>query len=93
MVLKRVIMILAASFEFERKHNSEVVERSTDNIEVPQVCIFYLISLEYRLTPNLMIFAEDKSFILGFSALKYPQKYKVNSKMNGGGSKLRSKYF
>lgn len=35
MMLKRVIMIVAASLEFERNHNSEVVERPTDNIEVP----------------------------------------------------------
>ncbi|PSN41683.1 hypothetical protein C0J52_07697 [Blattella germanica] len=35
MALKRVIMILAASLEFEKKHNSEIVERPTDNEEVP----------------------------------------------------------
>lgn len=35
MVLKRVIMIIAASLEFEKSHNSEVVERPTDNVEVP----------------------------------------------------------
>lgn len=35
MALKRVIMILAASLEFERKHNSEIQERPTDNTEVP----------------------------------------------------------
>ncbi|XP_045471266.1 translocation protein SEC63 homolog [Harmonia axyridis] len=37
MILKRVIMILAASFEFDKRHNSEVVERPTDNEEIPQL--------------------------------------------------------
>lgn len=37
MMLKRVIMILASSLEFDRKHNSEIVERQSDNDEVPQV--------------------------------------------------------
>ena len=36
-MLKRVLMILAASFEFEKKYNSEIVERQSDNEEVPQV--------------------------------------------------------
>lgn len=35
--LKRVIMILAASLEFDKRHNSEVVERESDNSEVPQL--------------------------------------------------------
>ncbi|EFN80552.1 translocation protein SEC63 homolog [Harpegnathos saltator] len=34
MTLKRVIMILAASFEFFKKLNAEVVERETDNEEI-----------------------------------------------------------
>lgn len=37
MALKRVIMILAASLEFAKTHNPEVVERPTDNIEVPRL--------------------------------------------------------
>jgi translocation protein SEC63 len=37
MVLKRVLMIVAASLEFEKSHNSEVTERPTDNMEVPQL--------------------------------------------------------
>ncbi|KAJ9579934.1 hypothetical protein L9F63_004407, partial [Diploptera punctata] len=37
MALKRVIMILAASPEFEKRHNSEIVERPTDNEEVPHL--------------------------------------------------------
>jgi len=39
MALKRVIMILAASLEFEKRHNGEIVERPTDNEEVPHVSI------------------------------------------------------
>ncbi|CAK9804102.1 Translocation protein SEC63 homolog [Anthophora quadrimaculata] len=34
MSLKRVIMILSASFEFNKKRNAEIVERYTDNEEV-----------------------------------------------------------
>lgn len=30
-------MILAASLEFDKKHNSEIEERQTDNEEVPHV--------------------------------------------------------
>lgn len=37
MALKRVLMILAASFEFSKTHNPEVVERPTDNQEVPRL--------------------------------------------------------
>lgn len=48
MPLKRALMILAASCEFDRRHNSEIIERITDNEEVPMVCkkIFY----EYYVT-------------------------------------------
>lgn len=35
MALKRVIMILAASLEFDKRHNAQVVERPTDNEQVP----------------------------------------------------------
>lgn len=37
MALKRVIMILASSLEFAKSHNSEVIERPTDNQEVPRL--------------------------------------------------------
>jgi translocation protein SEC63 len=37
MPLKRVIMILAASLEFDKRHNAQVVERQSDNEEVPQL--------------------------------------------------------
>ena len=35
MALKRVIMILAASLEFDKRHNTQVPERPTDNEQVP----------------------------------------------------------
>ena len=37
MMLKRALMILAGSLEFEKSHNAEVVERPSDNIELPAV--------------------------------------------------------
>jgi len=37
MALKRVIMILSASLEFAKSHNDEVIERPTDNQEVPRL--------------------------------------------------------
>lgn len=37
MSLKRAIMILASSFEFEKGHNNDVQERPSDNIELPQL--------------------------------------------------------
>ncbi|XP_043486141.1 translocation protein SEC63 homolog [Polistes fuscatus] len=37
MTLKRVIMILAASFEFCKKRNAEIIERHTDIEEVPSL--------------------------------------------------------
>lgn len=39
MPLKRALMILAASCEFDKRHNSEIIERITDNEEVPSVSI------------------------------------------------------
>jgi translocation protein SEC63 len=44
MPLKRVLMVLASSLEFERNHNSEVIERPSDNEEVPHLM---------KLLPNL----------------------------------------
>jgi len=36
-VISEVIMVLGASFEFDKSHNSEIVERPSDNEEVPPV--------------------------------------------------------
>ncbi|EDW50828.1 GM14835 [Drosophila sechellia] len=35
MLLKRALMVLAASLEFDKRHNSQVQERQSDNDEVP----------------------------------------------------------
>ncbi|GFQ78927.1 translocation protein SEC63 homolog [Trichonephila clavata] len=35
MIFKRVLMIIAASVEFRRSYNSEIIERPSDNVEVP----------------------------------------------------------
>lgn len=43
MPLKRALMILAASCEFDKRHNSEIIERVTDNEQVPMVS--YLIKV------------------------------------------------
>nr|XP_023021631.1 translocation protein SEC63 homolog [Leptinotarsa decemlineata] len=37
MAVRRVIMILAASLEFDKKRNSEIIERQSDNEEIPQL--------------------------------------------------------
>lgn len=37
MIPKRVIMVLGASFEFCKKFNSEIVERPSDNVELPEL--------------------------------------------------------
>ncbi|KAG8194780.1 hypothetical protein JTE90_017222 [Oedothorax gibbosus] len=37
MILKRVIMVISASMEFRKSCNSEIVERPSDNVEVPQL--------------------------------------------------------
>jgi len=37
MPLKRALMILGASLEYDKKHNNEVQERPSDNVEIPQL--------------------------------------------------------
>ena len=37
MAIKRVLMILGASAEFHRRNNQDILERPSDNIEVPQL--------------------------------------------------------
>lgn len=36
-------MILGSSFEFEKSSNPEIIERPTDNVEMPQVTLFKII--------------------------------------------------
>ena len=47
MLLKRALMVLAASLEFDKRHNSQVVERQSDNEEVPAVSFLPLYFLYY----------------------------------------------
>lgn len=58
MILKRVIMIIAASPEFEKSHNSEIVERASDNYEVPQLM---------RDLPNLNEKNKERPLCLSYS--------------------------
>merc|ERR1719211_537170 len=58
MMLRRVLMVLAVSLEFERGHNSEVVERATDNAEIPQLM---------KGLPNLGINNKEKPLCFGYS--------------------------
>lgn len=58
MISKRVIMIIAASPEFEKSHNSEIVERPSDNYEVPQLI---------REIPNLNEKNRERPLCFGYS--------------------------
>jgi len=58
MMLRRVLMVLAASMEFERGHNPEVVERPTDNVEIPQLM---------KAIPMLGINNKEKPLCYGYS--------------------------
>ena len=58
MMLKRVLLVLAASLEFERGHNSDVVERPTDNAEIPQLM---------KSIPNLQLNNKEKPLCFGYS--------------------------
>ncbi|XP_049541719.1 translocation protein SEC63 homolog [Anopheles darlingi] len=58
MAVKRVIMILAASFEFDKRHNNQVIERQSDNEEVPSLI---------RQLPNLNEKCKELPFSRGYS--------------------------
>jgi len=58
MMLRRVLMVLAASLEFERGHNSEIVERPTDNEEIPHLM---------RCFNNLGVNNKEKPLCFGYS--------------------------
>lgn len=49
MPLKEVIAILGASLEFEKKFNSEIIERETDEYEMPKVSQLLVLFLCYNL--------------------------------------------
>merc|ERR1719186_2508383 len=58
MMLRRVLMVLGTSLEFERGHNSEIMERPTDNAEIPQLM---------KSLPNLGINNKEKPLCFGYS--------------------------
>ena len=58
MMLRRVLMVLAASLEFEKGHNYEIAERPTDNVEIPQLM---------KCLPNLGINNKEKPLCFGYS--------------------------
>merc|ERR1719219_902989 len=58
MMLRRVLMVLAASLEFDRKHNSEIVDRPTDNEEVPHLM---------KCFNNLGVNNKEKPLCFGYS--------------------------
>merc|ERR1719481_1256543 len=58
MMLRRVLMVLAASLELERGHNHEIMERPTDNAEIPQLM---------KSLPNLGINNKEKPLCFGYS--------------------------
>jgi len=58
MMLRRVLMILASSLEFEKGHNYEIVDRPTDNVEIPQLV---------KYIPNLGINNKEKPLCFGYS--------------------------
>ncbi|KAK2154638.1 hypothetical protein LSH36_262g02034 [Paralvinella palmiformis] len=37
MILRRVLMVLGASFEFDKRHNNEIVSRPSDNEDIPRL--------------------------------------------------------
>lgn len=77
MMLKRVLMVLAASLEFEKGHNSEVVERPTDNAEIPQLM---------KSIPNLGVNNKEKPLCFGYSvkarALAFAHLSRISLPMN-----------
>ena len=58
MMLRRVFMVLAASLEFEKGHNYEIVERPTDNAEIPQLM---------KCLPSLGVNNKEKPLCFGYS--------------------------
>ncbi|XP_052280964.1 translocation protein SEC63 homolog [Dreissena polymorpha] len=58
MILKKVIMVLGASFEFDRNNNSEIVERPSDNEEVPMLM---------KQLPNLDEKNKERPLCFGYS--------------------------
>lgn len=58
MILKKVIMVLGASFEFDKSNNPEITERPSDNEEVPQLM---------KQLPNLDEKNKERPLCFGYS--------------------------
>lgn len=53
-------MILSASLEFEKKYNSEIVERSSDEHEMPQVMLnHYVLQFILKIIQNIILLLKD----------------------------------
>ena len=48
-------MVLAASFEFNRQYNQEVVERPSDNEQIPRVRFYLNYSFIFYIYFNVML--------------------------------------
>ncbi|CAB3372878.1 Hypothetical predicted protein [Cloeon dipterum] len=87
MPLKRALMILAASLEYDKKHNSEIVERPSDNVELPQLIrnIENLnektrerpLSDAYSLKARALLFAHMGRMLLPENSLEIDRQYIV----------------
>lgn len=70
-------MILGSSFEFEKSSNPEIIERPTDNVEMPQVTlfkiIFWVLNTNFYLLVNETItgFARKNSWVSIFVYLQH----------------------
>ncbi|CAD5126075.1 DgyrCDS14241 [Dimorphilus gyrociliatus] len=58
MTLKRILMILGGSFEFSKFYNKDIIDRESDNIEIPQLM---------KELPNLNEKNKEKPFNLSYS--------------------------
>ena len=58
MIYKRALMVLSASFEFEKGHNSAIIERESDNYEIPPL---------FKQLPNLKEKNKEKPLCFGYS--------------------------
>ncbi|GAB6033355.1 secretory subunit [Chamberlinius hualienensis] len=86
MALKRVLTIIAGSFEFDKSHNSEIIERPTDNIELPLLIKQYTnfgkskepcISYPYSVKARAILFAHLSRIELSVNTLEQDRLYIV----------------
>ncbi|XP_011506359.1 PREDICTED: translocation protein SEC63 homolog [Ceratosolen solmsi marchali] len=87
MTLKRIIMVLGASFEFEKKYNTDIIERLSDNEEVPALIRQlpnlgeknkeYPLCLMYSIKARALIHAHLSRMILNPDTLEKDRQYIV----------------